>query len=65
MEPTSPLAGVLTGLIDGTIIVLAVFAVIYVAGRRNHPKPAPAVHPVAEDGLPEHPVREGELPKLG
>ena len=35
MEPTSPLAGLLTGLLDGTIVVLMVLAVALLVSRRN------------------------------
>jgi hypothetical protein len=62
VTPTSTLAGVLTGLLDGTLIVLIVVIVLlgaYLVGRRQHG--APAVHPVAED-RPKRTSRIGELP---
>jgi hypothetical protein len=65
VEPTSTFAGVLTGLVDGSIIAAVVFVVIYLASRRNHPRPVPSVHPVAEDGIAAAKTPEGELPKSG
>jgi hypothetical protein len=59
VTPTSTLAGVLTGLLDGTLIVLIVLLGAYLVGRRQHG--APAVHPVAED-RPKRTSRIGELP---
>jgi hypothetical protein len=50
VTPTSTLAGILTGLIDGTLIALIVLLGAYVAKRRRH---APVPHPVAED-QPRH-----------
>lgn len=58
MTPTSTLDGILTGLIDGTLIVLIVLLAAYVAKRRQH---APVTHPVAED-LPGRATPIGELP---
>jgi len=37
MTPTSPLAGLLTGLLDGAIVVLVVLAVVLLLARRRHP----------------------------
>jgi hypothetical protein len=49
MTPTSPLAGLLTGLLDGGLIAVAVFLVVLISNRRHGPARAVAVHPVAED----------------
>lgn len=48
MTPTSPLAGLLTGAVDGLLVAFVVFAIILLAGRRRRVGPA-VVHPVAED----------------
>jgi large-conductance mechanosensitive channel len=48
MTPTSPLAGLLTGLLDGTIIAVAVFLVVLISNRR-HRTAQVRVHPVAAD----------------
>jgi hypothetical protein len=50
MIPTSLLGGVLTGILDATVIVLLVLLGIYFIGRRR--RAAPVVHPVADD-LPQ------------
>jgi hypothetical protein len=60
VTPTSTLAGILTGLVDGTLIALIVLLGAYVAKRRQH---APVPHPVAED-LPRRSTPIGELPSL-
>jgi hypothetical protein len=59
MTPTSPLAGLLTGLVDGLLIALLVMVVVYLTSRRR--RTVTVVHPVAED-LPSKP-EIGELPK--
>lgn len=47
VTPTSPLAGLLTGLVDGVVIVAVVFLVLVLIGRRH--RAVPVRHPVAED----------------
>jgi hypothetical protein len=61
MTPTSLLGGVLTGIIDGAVIMVLVFLGVYLAGKWR--RPAPAVHPVAEDRtVRTTKTRIGELP---
>lgn len=50
MTPTSALSGVLTGLVDGSLVGVAVLVVGFLAKRRQ--QGAVPVHPVAED-VPE------------
>jgi hypothetical protein len=61
VTPTSTLAGVLTGLVDGGLIALIVLLGAYVAKHRQ--QPARIVHPVAED-LPRRKTPIGELPSI-
>ena len=37
MTPTSPIAGLLTGLLDGTVVALVVLAVVFLLGHRRQP----------------------------
>ena len=60
MTPTSPLAGLLTGLVDGVLIACVVLLVVLLTSRRH--RTATVVHPVAEDRTrPAN--RAGELPR--
>ena len=65
MTPTSPLAGVLTGLVDGLIIAVAVLLVVQLNNRRRRPVPI-EVRSDAHD----YPTAtgsskpEGELPRV-
>jgi hypothetical protein len=62
MTPTSALGGILTGLLDGGVIALAILLGVYLSGKWQRSETA--VQPVAED-LPRRRVRqvgEGELP---
>lgn len=59
MTPTSLLGGLLTGLGDGLLVALVVFAAVLVTSRRR--RPAEVVRPAAEDK--RTPTRIGELPK--
>ena len=64
MTPTSPLAGLLTGLVDGGVVVALTLLIAHIYGRRTEGQPA-QVHAVAEDDAPRiagH-TRLGELPK--
>jgi hypothetical protein len=61
VTPTSALAGILTGLLDGTLIAIIVVVGAYVVKRRQ--QAVPIVHPVAEE-LPRHKTPIGELPTL-
>jgi hypothetical protein len=61
VTPTSPLAGILTGLIDGSLVVLIVLLGAYIARRRQHA--VPVVRPVAED-RPNRKTPIGELPSI-
>ena len=64
MTPTSPLAGLLTGLVDGGVVVALALLIAHFYGRRSEAQPV-QVHPVAEDNAPRiagH-TRVGELPE--
>jgi hypothetical protein len=60
VTPNSPLAGLLTGLVDGLLIATVVVLALYLTSRRQ--RTAHVVHPVAED-VPSRSTRPGELPK--
>jgi large-conductance mechanosensitive channel len=65
MTPTSPFAGLLTGLVDGLIIAVAVFLVVQLNNRRRRPVPI-EVRRDATDYLTTTipPTPEGELPRV-
>jgi hypothetical protein len=41
MTPTSPLAGLVTGLLDGAILAAAVLLVVFLLRHRRHPTRVP------------------------
>jgi hypothetical protein len=53
---------VLTGLIDGAVIALLVFAAIYLVGRFHRPTPAVRRVPAGRVDETRRPTRPGELP---
>lgn len=60
MTPTSPLAGLLTGLLDGSVIAVAVLLVVFVLNHRSHPVRVPV--PPADDLRHEQDLAsEGDL----
>jgi hypothetical protein len=62
MTPTSAWGGVLTGMIDGAVIALLVFAAIYLVGRFHRPTPAVRRVPAGRVDETRRPTRPGELP---
>lgn len=65
MTPTSPLAGLLTGLVDGLIIAVAVLLVVQLNNRRRRPVPV-EVRSDARDypAATNSPTPEGQLPRV-
>ena len=65
MTPTSPLAGLLTGLVDGLIIAVAVLLVVQLNNRRRRPVPV-EVRSDAGDypTTTNSPTPEGQLPRV-
>jgi hypothetical protein len=59
MTPTSPLAGLLTGLLDGSIIALVVLCVVFLLNHRREPARIPV--PPADEPRSEHAPAEGDL----
>jgi hypothetical protein len=53
MTPTSPLAGLLTGLLDGAIIAAAVLVVVFVLSHRRHPARVPVPPRVRQRPAPQ------------